>query len=135
MPPSLCLWAAESPIDNKAAIALHYRALQRFFVDRLCIERPNIPMLVQAVLAVAKEEAPRIQAIKDLFKELNAFGPCAPALDQLKWAPVIPVKGTDGLVRLVKATDAFAIVDRVHYTKLFANKIPMMDYSREEIHK
>ena len=92
-------------------------------------------MLVQAVLAVAKEEAPRIQAIKDLFKELNSFGPCAPALDQLKWAPVIPVKGTDGLVRLVKATDAFAIVDRVHYTKLFANKIPMMDYSREEIHK
>ena len=92
-------------------------------------------MLVDEVLAVAEQEIPRIQAIKDLFKELNSFGPCAPALDRLKEAPVIPVKGTDGLTRLVKATDAFAIIDRVPYMELFANKIPVMDYSREETHK
>ena len=92
-------------------------------------------MLVKEVLAVAEQEVPRIQAIKDLFKELNSFGPCAPALDLLKGAPVIPVKGTDGLVRLAKATDAFVVVDRVHYMNLFADKIPVMDYSREESHK
>ena len=92
-------------------------------------------MLVDEVLAVAYQEMPRIQALKDLFKELNSFGPRAPALDRLKDAPVIPVKGTDGLIRLVKATDAFAIVDRLQYLKLFDNKIPVMDYGREDTHK
>ena len=92
-------------------------------------------MLVDEVLDVADQEMPRIQAIKDLFKELNSFGPRAPALDRLKGAPVIPVKGTDSLVRLVKATDAFAIVDRGQYLKLFANKIPVMDYGQEDTHK
>lgn len=92
-------------------------------------------MLIDEVLAIADQETPRIQAIKDLFKELNSFGPYAPALDRLKGAPVIPVEGTDGLTRLVKATDAFAIVDRVHYMILFAHKIPVMDYSIEEVHE
>ena len=125
----------ESHIENKTAIALHYQALQKFFVDRLLVDKPDIPMLVKEVLAVAKQKIPQIQAIKDLFKELNSFRPCAPALDRLKEAPVIPVKGTDGVVRLLKATDAFAIVDRVHYMDMFANKIPVMDYSREETHR
>ena len=91
-------------------------------------------MLIDEVLAIADQEPPRIQAIKDLFKELNSFGPRAPALDRLKGSPVIPVKCTDGLFRLLKATDAFAIIDRVPYMELFANKIPVMDYSREETH-
>ena len=125
----------ESHIENKTAIALHYQSLQKFFVDRLHVDKPDIPMLVKEVLAVAEQEIPRIQAIKDLFKELNSFRPRAPALDQLKEAPVIPVKGTDGLIRLLKVTHAFAIVDRVHYMELFANRIPVMDYSREETHK
>lgn len=124
-----------SHIENKVAIAMHYGGLQEFFVERLLVDEPDIPMLVEEVLAVAEQEIPRIQAIKDLFKELNSFGPCAPALDRLKGASVIPVKGTDGLTRLVKATDAFAIVDRVHYMELFADKIPVMDYSREETHQ
>ena len=92
-------------------------------------------MLVEEVLVAADQETPRIQAIKDLLKELNSFGPRAPALDRLRDAPVIPVKGTDGLVRLLKATDAFAIIDRVPYMELFANKIPIMDYTREETHE
>ena len=135
LPPSACLWAIESHIEDKAAIAHHYPALEELFVDRLLVDKPSIPMLVEEVLAIADQEPPRIQAIKDLFKELNYFGPHAPALDRLKGPPVIPVKGTDGLTRLAKATDAFAIVDRVQYMILFTNKIPVMDYSREEIHE
>ena len=135
MPPSSCLWAIESRIENKAAIAHLYPVLQELFVDRLLVDTPNVPLLIDEVLAIAGQESPRIQAIKDLFKELNSLGPHAPALDRLKDAPVIPVKRTDGLVRLLKATDAFAIIDRVPYMELFANKIPMMDYTREETHE
>ena len=104
-------------------------------MDKLLVDVPNIPMLIDELLGVAGQKTPQLQAIKDLIKELNAFGPRAPALDRLKDASILPVKGTDGLVKLVKTTDAFAIGDRVHYLELFANKIPVMDYSREETHK
>ncbi len=125
----------ESHIQNKVAIARHYQGLQEFFVDRLLAHKPNIPMLVEELLVLADQKSPQVQAVKDLIKELNSFGPRAPALDRLKGAPILPVKGTDSLIRLAKATDAFAIVDRVHYFELFANKIPVMDYSREDTHR
>ena len=124
-----------SKIENKTAIALHYQGLQKFFVEKLLVDVPNIPMLVEQVLAVADEKIPRLQALRDLIKELNSFGPRAPALDRLIGAPILPVKGTDGLIKLVKTTDPFAIGDRVHYLELFANKVPVMDYSREDIHR
>ena len=125
----------ESHIQNKAAIARHYQGLEKFFVNRMLVHKPNIPLLVEAVLVVANQKTPQIQEIKDLIKELNSFGPHAPDLDRLNGAPILPIKGTDGVIRLVKATDAFAIVDRVHYLELFADKIPVMDYSREETHR
>ena len=124
-----------SNIENKTAIALHYQDLQKFFVDRLLVEEPNIPMLVDEILVVADQKTPRIQAIRDLIKELNSFRPRAPDLDRLRGAPILAVKGTDGLIRLAKTTDAFAIGDRVHYVTLFADKIPVMDYSLEDTHR
>ena len=92
-------------------------------------------MLIDQVLAIADEKIPRLQAIRDLIKELNSFAPRAPALDRLIGAPILPVKGTDGIIKLFKTTDAFAIGDRVHYSELFANKIPVIDYNMEDTHR
>ncbi|KAL2038032.1 hypothetical protein N7G274_009252 [Stereocaulon virgatum] len=135
-PPSSCLWADDTRITGKFAIASAYPDLRAFFVNSLKVEEPNIAMYVQELkLLVDGANQPSITAVKGMIEEINSYRPHQGALDALAASPVLPVKNTDGLIDLKSSTDVFAIVDRDEYEKLFKYRVAVLDYTLEEAHE
>lgn len=134
-PPSSCLWAYDTRISGKFAIASAYSELREFFVNNLKVEEPNIAMYVQELKLLADgAKKPPITAVKEMIKEINSYRPQQGALDALEASPVLPVKNTDGLINLKSSTDVFAIVDRDEYEKLFRYRVAVLDCTLEEAH-
>lgn len=134
--PSSCLWATSTRILGKVAIASIHPGLQEFFIDRLGIQPPHIGMFVEELQRLANgDNAPPIQQVSELIKEISSRGPTQEALNELRDCNILPVKGTDGQVSLQHAGSRFAIIDRLQYEDLFKGKIPMLDFGLEDIHE
>ena len=135
-PPSSCLWANNTRISGKLAVAGHYANLRDFFVGDLQVEEPNIAMYVHELkLLVGGNNKPSIASVNELIKEINSYSPRRGALEELKTSPVLPIKGTDGQITLRSTTDFFAIIDRDEYEKLFRYRVAVLDYTLEQAHE
>ncbi|KAK4695759.1 hypothetical protein P7C71_g2041, partial [Lecanoromycetidae sp. Uapishka_2] len=135
-PPSSCLWTESTRISGRVAIAGQYAALKFFFLHVLEVEEPNVSMLVEELkrLATSNEDS-SITTIRALIDDIDCLGPDEDDLEDLTSCNFLPVRGTDGLVRLKNTTDVFAVVDRVEYEAAFKGRVAILDYSIEEAHR
>lgn len=92
-------------------------------------------MFVEELIRLANsDEPPTISQVKGLIKDISFLGPTKTALAGLRLCKIMPVKDTDGQISLRKSTSMFAIADRLQYQNFFQAKVPMLDFSIEEVH-
>ena len=134
-PPSRCLWTTSTEIFDRFAISAIYDDLPDVFVKHLGILRPDVGMYIDELLRLIDcNDEPSIPRVKALIKEINTWKPDKDSLAALTSSQLVPVKGIDGMVKLVDITEVFAIVDRRHYEDLFMTKIAFLDFDREAVH-
>ncbi len=93
-------------------------------------------MFIEEIRRLANgAEAPSIQKMSELIKEISSREPTREALGILRACNILPIKGTDGQVSLKHAASRFAIVDRLQYGDLFRGEVPMLDFGLEDIHE
>lgn len=134
-PPSSCLWTDNSRIAQMFAIASYYEDLRDLFVRKLCVQKPDLRTFVSELVRIAdSNEAPPMQKVKELIRDVNAWGPDRTALVDLMECDILPIKASDGHVSLGSRVDVFAIVDRRQYGDLFKARVPVLDFAFEDIH-
>lgn len=93
-------------------------------------------MFVDELIRLANDdEPPAISRVKELIRDISILGPTKEALTGLRSCRILPVKGTDGQTGLRSSTSIFAIIDRRQYQKSFEAKVPLLDFSIEEVHE
>jgi hypothetical protein len=74
-----------------------------------------------------------IDAVKSAIYNLNALRPGSDELRGLSRLRFLPAAMPDGTVEILKPTDTFFIADRVEYLSAFQGKVPILDFSLEEV--
>lgn len=128
------MWTDDTRISGKIALIRHYADLQAFFVQRLGVEEPDIDTYITELqLLTTNYQTPPLEKVKGLIKEINSFEPRTGALDRLTSSNILPVKGLDDKTGLSTTSDLFAIVDRSGYGSAFQGKVPVLDFSIEDV--
>jgi hypothetical protein len=119
-----------------------YGELKTFFVDHLLIKDANAILLIKQISLLAKETCPNGQQIRQLILEAGMLlqksqmdDELSKALNELAELAFLPVRCSDGDVRLRKPTDAFAIHDHVRYFAVFSKHPIFLDFSIEDSRK
>jgi len=132
-PPSSCLWAEQTRITSKVAIAGQYPDLENFFLHGLKVDEPDVDMLVDELKRLATIDGdPSIDKVRALIRDIDDMGPNHKDLEHLRAYNILPVQGTDGQISLKSTNDVFAIADRVEYEKLFRGRVAILAYTIEE---
>ena len=135
-PPSRCLWTASTEFFDKFAISAIYDDLQDVFVKHLGISRPDMAMYIDELLRlIGCSDEPSVPRVKALIEEINTWKPDKDSLVALRSSRFLPVRATDGIVKLADLSAVFAIVDRRYYQDLFKTKIPFLDFDLEAVHE
>jgi len=116
------------------AIATQYAELQDFF-HGLGVKVPNIDTFIQELKALAHGKRATIGEVKHLMFEINRREPKEGALEELKSLNILPVKQTNGTMKLRSTGYNFSIVDRREYGNAFEGKTPMLYFTMEEVHE
>lgn len=111
--------------------------LEDFFVKFLGVDRLNFSIVHDELLGVDPQSTP-IEEVKDLIWSLNSFltkeTPKEKPEKLLKKA-ILPIRYPNDSVRLVTTEVDFAITDRRAYGEEFKDKVKILDFGLEEVHK
>jgi hypothetical protein len=134
--PSWCLWAETPDIDGIYGIGDVYSDLAGLFVERLFIKVPTIATYIEVLRLLVGEPFPRnIPSIKGAINCISNLDPTAEDLDELIRLSCLPVHVPgSNRVKLMRPSEIFFIADRREYEQVFRGKVPVLDYSLEEIH-
>lgn len=134
-PPTSCVWESAPKIGRQFGISSSYSSLQNFFVDRLSVQTPNVGTYVEQLTILAEEQPPNIEKIKTAIENINYFNPEHTDLDSIRGLDFLPVKSTTGETELSNIVNTFYIVDRKEYGDAFEGKVPILDFSLEDIRR
>ncbi|KAL7921353.1 hypothetical protein ACQKWADRAFT_124514 [Trichoderma austrokoningii] len=131
-----CLWSSTVEIRGKVTLDSDYEPLKNFFVEMLGVTSLTLEMLYDEL----KQTSPQSD-INDIKVTLISFSSRLqnsstpldpqPILD----ANIFPVRYSNGEVVLRSAKVDFAIPDRDHLSTKFKEKIAMLDFELEDIHR
>jgi hypothetical protein len=135
--PSSCIWAEPPRIDGIYGIGDVYSDLAGLFMERLFVKAPTIATYIEELRPLVGEPFPRnIPSIKGAIDCISNLNPIVGDLDELMSLSCLPVHlpGSMNTVKLMRPSEIFFIADRREYEQVFRGKVPVLDFSLEEIH-
>jgi hypothetical protein len=133
--PTSCVWASAARIGRQFGISVPYNRLQHFFVGILSIQTPTTSTYVEQLRMLAEERPPNVHEIKTAIENINRLQPTNTDLDSIRHLRCLPVKIADGRAELASTASQFFVVDRIEYGTAFRDKVPIMDFSLEDIRR
>ncbi|KAF9774642.1 hypothetical protein IL306_007330, partial [Fusarium sp. DS 682] len=130
-----CLWSSTTRIRGKVTLDESYEELKDFFVGKLGVKSLTLQMVYNEL-----KESPRssVEDIKVAILSLNDFlqseeGHWDP--EPIRQAKVFPVKYPNGSISLSSVGVEFAIADRDNLRSKFEDKIALLDFDLEDVHR
>ncbi|KAF9767545.1 hypothetical protein IL306_015274 [Fusarium sp. DS 682] len=132
---SECLWSSTTPIRGKVTLDESYEDLKALFVGKLGVKSLTMQMVYDE-LRQSPQSSP--EDIKVALLSFNDFlqtenGHWDP--EPIRNARVFPVLYPDGTVRLSSIDVDFAIGDRDNLRSKFADRISLLDFDLEDVHR
>lgn len=131
--PASCVWEMAPRIGRKYGIRASYARLERFFVGGLSIQTPTVSTYVEQLEVLVGERPPNNRAIKSAIHNINALRPTNADLDRLRYMRFLPVKMVNGTIELATRVNQFFIVDRIEYGTAFQGRVPILDFTLEDL--
>lgn len=133
--PSCCIWAEEHiQLPGKLSLATSYEEQKAFFRKVLGVKEPSLEMHIRALIQKASDNPDKEKILQEI-RNICALNPTPEALwTKLSDCVCLPVRHPSGEVKWFSCADAFAVVDRCEYGKMFRDKIMTLDFSLEEVH-
>lgn len=133
--PHSCVWAEASNVGGQYGIGAVYPDLAGLFTEKLHIKAPTIATYIEQLRLLAVEDNARQPVeIKRAIKCINDLSPTGETLDGMMQLSCLPVRAPGSTIRLMSPSEVFFVPDRREYEKLFEGKVPILDFSLEEIH-
>ena len=133
--PTSCVWGTAPRIGRQFGISIPYAHLEGFFVEGLSIQTPTTSTYVEQLRMLAGERPPNIRDIKSTIDSINQLCPTNANLDCIRRLRCLPVKMTNGSTELASTASEFFIVDRIEYGAVFQGKVPIMEFSLEDVRR
>ncbi|QGI68189.1 hypothetical protein CEK27_012160 [Fusarium fujikuroi] len=130
-----CLWSSTTPIRGKVTLEATYEDLKTLFVGKLGVK----PLTVQMVYDELRQSPDSsIEGIKVALFSFNNFlqikdGNWDP--EPIKTAKIFPILYPDGTTALRFMDVDFAIADRDILRSKFFDKIALLDFKLEDVHR
>ncbi|KAH8702222.1 hypothetical protein BGW36DRAFT_289384 [Talaromyces proteolyticus] len=132
--PTSCVWTEASNVGRQYGIEAIYSNLANLFTENLHIQTPTIATYVEQLELLAAQDSPSVAEIKHTINCINELSPTRNSLKGLRQLICLPVHISGAEIRLMRPSDVFFVADRREYEKLFREKVPVLDFSLEEIH-
>ncbi|KAL6898616.1 hypothetical protein GGI43DRAFT_408166 [Trichoderma evansii] len=131
-----CLWSSKVEIRGKVILDSEYETLKDFFVGMLGVTSLTIQMLYDELIQPSPQK--NVNDLKDAILSLSSLLQTEPT--SLDPQPILevdnfPVRYCNGEVALRSAKVDFAIPDREYLSVMFKEKITMLDFNLEDIHR
>lgn len=150
-PPSSCLWSSKAQITDRHTVSEQYgqgehkKKLKAFFVDCLKVAEPTLDMLAEELQLEARslaglelsDEDVSVRKIKVIIQAINSMSlnNYGPVRENLRSSAIFLVRLKDGSLKLDSATGEFSIRDREIYWRAFNKRVPMLEFTLEEVHE
>ncbi|KAF4959046.1 hypothetical protein FGADI_1924 [Fusarium gaditjirri] len=130
-----CLWSSTTPIRGKVTLEETYGHLKALFVGKLGVKSLTMQMVYDEL---RQSPESNIEDIKVALFSFNDFlqsdeGNWDP--EPIKTAKIFPVVYPDGTTALRSMDVEFAIADRDSLRSKFSDKIALLDFDLEDIHR
>lgn len=132
--PKACVWASAPKIGTQFGISAAYARLENFFLQGLSIQSPTTDNYVEQLKILSQKRSPNISDINTAIGNINQMFRTNTELNSIQSLKCLPVRMTNGDTKLESVESQFFIADRVEYKSIFQSKVPILDYSLEEIH-
>lgn len=149
--PSSYLWSSKAQLTDKLTVSGQYgrgeyrKELKAFFVNCLKVAEPTLRMLADelqltalpfAGLEPAEKDVSveRINIVIEVINSLPLYEPC-PIRQNLLSSSIFPVRWEDSSLSLESSETEFSIRDREDYWKAFNKKVPMLEFTLEEVNE
>ena len=136
-----CLWVSPFPLEGYVELSCIYPDLEDFFTKRLRVKRASPTMLIEEVKKMAKEDPPnfddirtRLLSIGRLVLRNGVNEPIVKALTGLATVKFLPQSISGDTKVLVGKQEEFFINDHQRYSRAFADRFVLLDFSIEEVH-
>lgn len=133
--PTSCVWASAPRIGRQYGISASYAHLEYLFVGALLIQAPTTASYVEQLQMLAEEHPPNVSEIKAAIGNINQLRPTNADLDGIRHLRCLPVKMTNGNTELANTASQFFIVDRIEYGIAFHGRVPILDFSLEDVRR
>lgn len=130
--PRSCLWTEAPRIGSHFGISTLYPELEAFFKNVLQVQVPTVATYIGQLRSIISGDSVDIPKIKATLHKIDPLCSVSDDLKDLLDIGFLPVKGQDGQLKILKATDTFFISDRIEYQSAFGGKVPILDFSLEE---
>jgi hypothetical protein len=135
--PSKCLWSSATELQHRFSLNSYYDDdLEDFFVTILGVSRLTFDMVYDELYGI--DAASAVQQVKTYLWEMNAFletETTSRSVQNLIDKRIFPVNYARGDTKLVASGTQFAIVDREPLRLLFQDKINLLDFRLDEVHR
>ncbi|KAE8310815.1 hypothetical protein BDV41DRAFT_566266 [Aspergillus transmontanensis] len=133
--PASCVWADAQRIGEKYGISTVYPELEDFFRGTLNVQVPTTETYIEQLRILASHDPENVAEIKNAIDKMVALSPRPNDLEGLHEIAFLTVKMPSGSVELLRPTDTFFIADRIEYRSTFQGKVPILDFSLEEVRR
>lgn len=119
-------------IASNVAIASEFPHLEDFFTRKLGVQKADKTTYVRELESLCNiDPNPPISRVKQLLLEINSWQPNKNDLARLKPLNILPVKESEGKLKLKNVKDAFVLFDRKDHAEIFEGKVAYLDFSME----
>jgi hypothetical protein len=133
--PSKCVWAENQiQLPGKVSLATWYKDHQSFFCVMLGVQKPNLAMHISALRNKVLDTPTTTEVMQEMLN-ICALNPSVQSLKTLADCKCLPVRLTSGEIQWMASSEDFAIVDRREWGEKFENKIKLLDFSLEQVHR
>ncbi|KAL1647127.1 hypothetical protein SLS58_002898 [Diplodia intermedia] len=134
-PPSSCAWVDDkTQLSKPVPIRTPYQSLEEFFTQALNVEKRGLELYIRGLEQLSRQNPPSPFEIKQSIRFISTMVLFANDLRNLHSANILPVKLPGGNVKVVNASEDFAIVDRKEHREAFKDKAITLDFSLNEVH-
>lgn len=138
--PSSCVWNCTVNLSGRVTIDSSYPNLQTFFVGHLRVKMANLNMLIQELIALARQDVKNAGEFKSIMVAAGAMlgqeqnlEALEPSLHNLKKYKFLPVRNSTGAQCFEKTSASFFINDHERYGTAFQGKLNFLDFSYDEL--
>lgn len=130
-----CLWSSTAPIRGKVTLDETYEDLKALFVGKLGVKSLTMQMVYDELRQSPENSIEDIKVALFSFNDFlqSEIGNWDP--EPIKIAKIFPVVYPDGTTSLRSMDVEFAIADRDNLRSKFSDKIALLDFDLEDVHR